>query len=84
MGTILMAHIGTVAWGAPDRLQQTHTILKAHPYLRLKRLITIACPDTELEKQCQKINDDFWISRGRPEVVRPIPEKTKKIQYRII
>jgi tRNA(adenine34) deaminase len=74
MGTILMADIGTVVWGAGDRLQQTHQILKSTPYLRLKRLVAIACPDPELEKECQAINDNYWIAKGRPEVIRPVSE----------
>jgi tRNA(adenine34) deaminase len=74
MGTILMADIGTVVWGAGDRLQQTHRILKSTPYLKLKRLVAVACPDPELEKECQGINDNYWVAKGRPEVIKPIPE----------
>ena len=78
MGTILMADIGKVVWGAGDRLQQTHNILKSTPYLKIKRLVAIACPDPELEKECQAINDNYWIAKGRPEVVRPIVESPDK------
>jgi len=78
MGTILMADIGKVVWSAGDRLQQTHQILKSTPYLRVKRLVAIACPDPELEKECQAINDNYWVAKGRPEVIRPIIETPNK------
>jgi tRNA(adenine34) deaminase len=75
MGTIIMAHIGIVVWGTNDVLIKAHTILNTNPYLRTRKLVTIACPDTELEKQCRTIHEEYWISHGRPDAIRPIIEE---------
>jgi tRNA(adenine34) deaminase len=74
LGTIIMIHIGTVVWGARDRLIETHKLLTASPFMRTRNLKTVVCCDTEIGRQCQEINDNFWISAGRPEVVQPIKE----------
>jgi tRNA(adenine34) deaminase len=74
LGTIIMMHIGTVVWGAKDRLIETHKLLTASPFMRTRQLKTIAYCDTEIGRKCQEINDTFWIEQGRPEVVQPIIE----------
>jgi tRNA(adenine34) deaminase len=74
LGTIVMSHIGTVVWAAPDRHIQTHRLLDAIPYLRSKRLRTVACPDLELEQRCSELHDAYWIAQGKPEVVQPLTE----------
>jgi tRNA(adenine34) deaminase len=78
LGTIIMIHIGTVVWGAKDRLIETHKLLTASPFMRTRNLNTIALCDTEIGRQCQEINDNFWISQGRPEVVQAIKEQSQK------
>jgi tRNA(adenine34) deaminase len=74
LGMIIMTHIGTVVWGAKDRLIETHKLLTASPFMRTRPLKTVSCCDTEIGQKCQEINDNFWISRRRPEVVQPIIE----------
>ena len=76
LGTIIMIHIGTVVWGARNRLIETHKLLTASPFMRTRQLKTVVCCDTEIGRKCQEINDTFWISQGRPEVVQPIVEKS--------
>jgi tRNA(Arg) A34 adenosine deaminase TadA len=71
MGTIIMCHIGTVVWAAPDRRIRTRGLLSANAYMRTRRLTTIACPYPDLEQTCSEMHDAYWISRGRPDAVRP-------------
>jgi tRNA(adenine34) deaminase len=74
LGTIIMTHVGTVVWWARDRLIETHKLLSASPFMRTRSLKTVAYCDTEVGRQCQEINDNFWISQGRAEKVQPIVE----------
>lgn len=72
LGTIIMCHIGTVVWAAPDRRIETHKLLLANPYMQTRKLVTIACPYPDLEQRCSEIHDAYWISKGRPGALRPI------------
>jgi tRNA(Arg) A34 adenosine deaminase TadA len=72
MGTIVMCHIGTVVWAAPDRRMKTHELLSGNAYLRTRKLVVVPCPYRDLEQSCSEIHDAYWISRGRPDAVRPV------------
>jgi len=74
LGAIIMSHIGTVVWGTNDNRIEAHTILGTNPYLRTRELVTIACPDTDIENQCRTIHEEYWISQGRPDVNQPVIE----------
>ena len=75
LGTIVMCEIGTVVWASGDRRKETHRLLSATPYLRSRRLATVACPDRELEARCASLHDAYWIARGRPHVIQPMREQ---------
>ena len=77
LSTIIMTQIGTVVWGAGDRHMETHKLLGASPFMRTRKLVTIACPDPDIEKECQNINDAYWISKGDLDAISPIVEKTE-------
>ena len=77
MGTIIMIHLGKVVWGTNNVHIETHKMLKANPYLRTRKLVTIACPDAELEKQCRMMNEAYWIDQGRPDANQPVNEETE-------
>lgn len=72
LGTIVMCNIGAVIWAAPDRHIDTHRLLMAIPYLQTRRLVTVASPFLNLEHICSQMHDDYWIRKGRPDVVSPI------------
>jgi len=72
MGTIVMCHIGTVVWAAPDRRIRTHELLSASAYMRTRRLVTMMCPYSDLKRECSELHDAYWISKGRADAVRPI------------
>ncbi len=72
LGTIIMCEIGTVVWATGDRRKETHKLLSATPYLRSRQLVTVACPERDLEEQCASMHDAYWIIRGRPHVIRPM------------
>jgi len=71
LSTIVMSHIGTVVWGAEDRHIQAHKLLAATAYMRTRRLVTIACPDADIERECERIHSEYWTSMGRPDALRP-------------
>ena len=71
LGTIIMAHIGSAVWAAPDTNINTHTMLEIHPYLRKQNLVVIKTPFSDLENICSKLNYDYWMSNGREDVVNP-------------
>jgi len=72
LGTIIMCNIGKVVWASPDRHIDTHQILNATPYLKTRRLVTIANPFPDLEQICSQLHDDYWTKIGRPDVVSPV------------
>ncbi len=74
LGTIIMCHIGTVVWAANDRRKETHKLLTANPYMKTRRLLSVAAPYADLEEKCTALHDEYWIAKGRPEVIRPIIE----------
>ncbi len=74
LGTIIMAHIGTAVWAANDRRKETHKLLAANAYMKSRKLVTIATPFPELEEKCSALHDEYWIARGRPEVIAPMDE----------
>ncbi len=75
LGTIIMCEIGTVVWGTADRRKETHKLISATPYLRSRRLVTIASPELDLAERCASLHDAYWIARGRPHVIRPMAEQ---------
>jgi tRNA(Arg) A34 adenosine deaminase TadA len=72
MGTIVMCHIGTVVWAAPDRRMKTHELLSCNAHLRTRKLVVVPCPYPDLERRCSEVHDAYWISQGRPDAVRPV------------
>ncbi len=74
LGTIVMCEIGTVVWGTADRRKKTHELLSSTPYLRSRQLVTVACPERDLEEQCASLHDAYWIARGRPHVIQPMEQ----------
>ncbi len=74
LGAIVMCHIGTSVWAANDRRKETRKLLSANPYMQTRRVVTVATPYADLEAKCAAMHAEYWISRGRPEVVRPIAE----------
>ncbi len=75
LGTIVMCHIGTVVWAAPDRRIEGHKLLSATAHMRSRRLQVIACPYPEMERESWGLHRDYWAARGRPEAVEPIEEQ---------
>jgi tRNA(adenine34) deaminase len=74
LGAIVMCHIGTIVWAANDRRKETHKLLSANAYMQTRRLVTVATPYADLEAKCSTLHDEYWMARGRPEVVRAIEE----------
>lgn len=74
--TIVMCHIGTVVWGAEDRHIEAHKLLTATPYMKTRRLVTIACPDADIERECERIHNEYWTLMGRPDALEPIRIET--------
>jgi tRNA(adenine34) deaminase len=72
LGTIIMCHIGTIVWAAPDRRMQSHTLLLANPYMKSRKLVTIDCPYPDLERKCSEIHDAYWIAQGRRDAIEPM------------
>lgn len=72
LGTIIMCHVGTLVWAASDRRMQAHTLLLANPYMKSRKLATIACPCPDLERKCSEIHDAYWIAQGRRDAIEPV------------
>ena len=77
LGMIIMTHIGTVVWGSNDRHIEAHKLLTESPFMRTRKLVTVACPDPDIERECKKIHDAYWISQDRPDAIIPIDENTE-------
>ena len=72
LGAIIMCHIGTVVWGAKDRHIEAHKMLSAIPYLRTRKLVTVANPNPEIERECETLHSEYWLSMGRPDALKPV------------
>ena len=72
MGAIIVCHIGTVVWAAPDRRIRTHDLFSASAYMRTRRIVAVACPYPDLERVCSGLHDAYCISRGLHGAIRPI------------
>jgi tRNA(Arg) A34 adenosine deaminase TadA len=82
LGTIVMCHIGTVVWAAPDPYIEGHKLLSATAHMRSRRLQVIACSCPEIERESWELHKDYWIAKGRPEAVQPIEETVARDVHR--